>query len=373
MELELSTLLTTCALATVTVAAVFATTAALRHNDEANRAWVAGFAGALCVTGLAAIYGIDSTTPVAVIATIDGSSVFALGATWAGCRLLDGRSRSLVWMAFVAAVLTAAPTLLGGDVIDLDLSSTLRLGVTGLIAWLCAIELMRGSMRLNLNARILQVALFVFGGWYLAAAAVWAAADTPVAHRPPVESTMLPFTALFIVAAICLSALRVERSGNWWSMNAETKRRTNLAVLAPEAFRDDARDRIERAAMTGRHVALVLAEIDALDELNTAFGRETGDSAMMYFTQLLRSQVPASALIGHLGAGRFAILSVTATNDAPFNVVAAIRTSLLDASPGADLEIRIDASFGTSHTLDTPATFESLLASATTDLERASA
>ncbi|MFI5427369.1 diguanylate cyclase [Aeromicrobium sp. UC242_57] len=367
----MTTLLTCCALATVTVAAVFATTAALRHNDEANRAWVAGLASAMCATGLAAIYGLDDSTPSLVVATIDASSVFSVGAIWSGCRALDGRARSLIWIPLLAALLTALPTVIAGRPVDLDLSSTLRLGVTGFAAWLCAIQLMRGGMRLNLNSRILQVVLFTFGGWYLAAAAVYAAADSPVAQRPTVESTILPFTALFVVTAICLSALRVERAGNWWSMNAETARRTNLAVLTPEPFRDDARDRIERATMTGRHVALVLAEIDALDELNTAFGRETGDSAMMHFTQLLRSRVPASALIGHLGAGRFAILTVMTSADLPSNIVAAIRTGLLDASIGEDMEIRIDASFGTSHTADIAATFESLLAQATDDLERA--
>lgn len=368
MDLDLTTLLTCCALATITVATVFATTAALRHNDEANRAWVAGLAGALCATGLAAIYGMDESTPAVVIATIDASSVFAVGAIWAGCRALDGRSRSLIWIALIAAVLTALPTLLGSAQIDLDVSAALRLGVTGLIAWLCAIELMRGEMRLNLNSRILQVALFVFGGWYLAAAAVHAAADSEWSHRPALESTVLPFSGLFIIAAICLSALRVERAGNWWSMNAETARRTNLAVLAPEPFSEDARDRIERAAMTGRHVALVLAEIDALDELNTAFGRETGDSAMMHFTQLLRARVPATALIGHLGAGRFAILTVMTSEDMSANIVAAIRTGLLDTALGENMEIRIDASFGTSHTGDISATFEALLAQAANDL-----
>lgn len=369
MELDLTTLLTCCALAIVTVAAVFATTAALRHNDEANRAWVAGLAGALCATGLAAIYGLDDSTPALVIATIDGSSVFAVGALWAGCRALDGRSRSLIWIVLVASILTALPTLLGGSEVDLDLSAALRLGITGLMAWMCAIELMRGGMRLNLNSRILQVTLFAIGGWYLASAAVFAAANSALSQRPTVESTLLPFAALFIVAAICLSSLRVERAGNWWSMNAETARRTNLAVLSPESFRDDARDRIERSTMTGRHLTLVLAEIDALDELNSAFGRETGDSAMMHFTQLLRSQVPATALIGHLGAGRFAILSVMTSADISDNIITAVRTGLLDSPLGEDMEIRIDASFGTSYTGDVPASFEALLSQATSDLE----
>lgn len=369
MDLDLPTLLTCCALATIAVAAVFSTTVALRHNDEANRAWVAGLAAALCATGLAAIYGIDDSTPVTVVAAIDASTVFALGATWAGFRALDGRARSLVWIALVAALLTALPTLLGTTDVDLDLSATLRLAVTGLMAWMCAIELMRGAMRLNLNSRILQVVLFAFGGWYLAASAVHAAASTPLSNRPTLESTMLPFTAVFLVVTICASALRVERSGNWWSMNAATARRTNLAVLAPDPFREDARDRVDRAAMTGRHVALILAEIEALDDLNTAFGRETGDAAMMHFTELLRSRVPASALIGHLGAGRFAILSVVTTDDMSANIVAAVRTGLLDTALGKNMEIRIDASFGTSRSGEIPMTFEALLTQAHNDLE----
>jgi hypothetical protein len=104
MDLDIETLLSGCALVLLVVAAVFATTAALRHNDEANRAWTASFAAALCVVGLEAIYGVDAMPPV-VLAVVDATSLFALGAMWAGCRLLDGRARSLVLIPFVVALI----------------------------------------------------------------------------------------------------------------------------------------------------------------------------------------------------------------------------------------------------------------------------
>jgi diguanylate cyclase (GGDEF)-like protein len=370
MDPDLPTLLAACALAVGIVTIVFTTTAALRHNDESNRAWVAAFAGALCMTGLAAIYGIDDATPPVVRATIDTSSVFAVGALWSGCRLLDGRSRSLILLVLAAALAAAVPAVLGGTAPDLALASAVRLGVTGGFAWLCAIELMRGPMRLNLNCRILQLALFVVGGWFVAAAALFTA-GTDDAAGPSLASTIPAFTALFVVAAICLTAMRVERTGNWWSMGAEARRQSDLPVLAADSFREDARDRIDRADMMGRHVALVLAEISDLDELNSAFGREAGDGALIHFTQLLRSHVPASALIGYLGAGRFGVLTVSSTTDAAATVVAAIRTGLVDATLGDQMEIRTDARFGTTGSVAVATTFEGLLADATADLDRA--
>jgi diguanylate cyclase (GGDEF)-like protein len=369
MDIDLTTLLVACALVVATVTAVFTTTAALRHNDESNRAWVAAFAGALCVTGLAAIYGLDDSTPAPVIATIDTSSVFAMGALWSGCRLLDGRRRSLILVVLVLAIGAAAPAALGGANPDLDLSSAVRLGLTGLFAWLGATELLRGPMRLNLNGRLLQLTLFVVGGWFIAAAALFTASADD-ATRPTVGGTLLPFTATFVIAAICLSALRVERTGNWWSVSTESRRQSDLPVLAAGSFREDARDRVERAAMTGHHVGLVLAEISDLDELNSAFGREAGDRALIHFTELLRSHVPASALIGYLGAGRFGVLTASSTADSTSKVVSAVRTGLIDASLGEHMEIRTDAHFGTSSS-SVATTFEGLLVEATADLDRA--
>lgn len=373
MDLELETLLIGCALVSVVVTAVFATTAALRHNDEANRAWTASFAGALCATGLMAIYG-TGTVPTIVVAVVDGSTIFAIGGMWAGCRLLDGRSRSYAWVPFVVAVAAMVPTLLQAPTPNLDLSAAIRLGTTGVFSWMTAVELLRGKMRLNLNGRILQVVFFVVGAWFIAAAAIYFAASGDGRVRPPgLESTVLPFVGALIVAAICLSALRVEQSGNWWSMSADARRRTTIDVLSADAFRDDARDRIDRATLAGGHVALVLAEINQLDELNSAFGREAGDRALVHFGGILRTRVPADALLGHLGAGRFVVLLVAATPSVPLVVVDAIRTGLTEASVSEGMELRVDASFGTSHSAATPATLEALLGKADAELDRARA
>lgn len=370
MDLDQDTLLIFSALTLVFVSSLFATTSALRHNDESNRQWTAGFAMAVCAMGLTAIYGAEGTIPTVVIAAITSSSVFSVGALWAGSRLLNGRSRSLGWVVLVVAAVVAVPTLAQGDLPNTDQSTILTLGLTGLFAWIAATEFMRGPLRRNLNSRILQLGLFAFGAWYVIAAAVTAAAaENPSISRPSTTGIVMSYTGLFILAAICLSALRVERTGNWWSMSAQASRRTNLQVLDAEAFRDDARDRIDRAAMTGAHVSLVLAEINDLDELNTAFGREAGDSSIVHFTGVLRSRVPASALIGHLGAGRFAILSVAATTAESTTIVAAIRTGLIDDRVDENMEIRSNASFGISQTSSTAPSLEALMSTANDDLE----
>ena len=371
MDLDLETLFIARVLPIALVTAVFATIAALRHNDEASRTWTAAFAAALCVSALDAIYATDGSVPALVEAASDASTVFSLGAMWSGCRLLDGRPRSYVWVAALAAVVVAVPTLVQSSGPDPDLSAALRLGASGVFAWLTAAELLRGQMRLNLNARILQALFFAFGAWYVVAAALSAAASSGSGiHRPDIESTALPFTAVFLIAALCLSALRVERSGSWWSTSVEAPRRTRLGVLSAESFREDANDRIERATLSGSHAALVLAEIDHLDELNSAFGRESGDRALVHFSGILRSRVPADALLGHLGAGRFVVLIVTSSAEAPLIVADAIRTGLTEAPASEGMELRTDATFGTSHTADTSSTFESLLAKADADLGR---
>lgn len=366
MDLDLETLLLVRVLPMAIVSAIFATTAAMRHNDEANRAWTAAFAAALCVSGLDAIYDADGAAPTVVVAAGDASTVFALGAMWSGMRLLHARTSSRLWLALAAGVTVALPTLAQSSDPDLGLSTALRTGAAGAFAWLTATELIRGPLRLNLNARILQLAYFLFGGWYIVLLALSASGVA----RPTVYSTALPLTALFLVSAVCLSALRVEQAGNWWSMSAEARRRSKLRVLNSDAFREDAADRIQRAALAGSHVALVLAEIDDLDELNSAFGREAGDNALVHFSGIVRSRVPADALLGHLGAGRFVVLVVASSTDTPRTVVDAIRTGLTESTVGEGMELRTDASFGTSHTIHSPASFDSLLSRADAELAR---
>ncbi|MCL3817833.1 GGDEF domain-containing protein [Aeromicrobium wangtongii] len=376
MDLDPETLLIARVLPITIVSAVFATTSALRHNDAASRTWTAAFAAVLCSSGLDAIYAADGSVPAPVVAASQASAVFALGAMWAGGRMLNGRSRSWIGLAVLAALVVAAPTLLRSSDPDPDLAlgTALQLGTAGLFAWLTATELLRGPMRTNLNARILQFVFFLLGGWFAIAAGLTAAAAAGSDIRDlDLLTTALPLTGVFLVSAICLSALRVERAGNWWSMSGETSRRTHLDVLAPDSFREDARDRIDRATLAGAHVGLVLAEIDHLDDLNTAFGRESGDRALVQFVQILRSRVPAEALIGHLGAGRFAILLLALRADVPQTVMDAIRTGLTDAPVADGMELRTAASFGTSHSSDTPASLDALLTRATADLERARA
>ncbi|MET0820707.1 MAG: GGDEF domain-containing protein [Aeromicrobium sp.] len=367
MDLDVETLLVVRILPIAIVTAIFATTAAMRHNDEANRTWTAAFAAALCVSGLDAIYAGGGTTPAVVVAAGDASTVFAVGAMWSGARLLHSRRSSYLWTAVVAGVAVAVLTIVQSPEADSGLSTTLRTGVAGAFAWLTATELLRGPMRLNLNARILQLAYFLFGGWYVVLSAVSASGIT----RPAVYATALPLTALFLVSGICLTALRVERAGNWWSASADARRRSTLRVLTATAFREDATDRIQRARLVGSHVALVLAAIDDLDELNAAFGREAGDSALVHFSGVLRSRVPADALLGHLGAGRFVVLVLAASADTPRTVVDAIRTGLTESPLREGMELRTDASFGTSHTIHSPASFDSLLGRAHAELARA--
>lgn len=374
MHLDPETLLVARVMPIMIVTAVFATTSALRHNDEANRTWTAAFAAVLSVSVLDAIHGADATAPTIVVAATDASTIFALGALWSGCRLIDGRPRSFLGPVTAAAAALAAVELVQGADPDPDLGSALRLGVSGAFAWLAAAELLRGRMRHNLNSRILQIVLFTFGGGYIAAAALSTAAlvDDGV-HRPSVQVTAIPLTALFVVAAICLAALRVERAGRWWSMDAEARRRTTLDVLATDAFTEDAVDRIERATLAGRHVGLVLAQVNDLEELNTAFGRESGDRALAHVAGILRTRAPADALLGHLGAGRFVVLVVAETPAVPSTIVDAIRTGLTDSSVGEGMELRTDAAFGTAHTRDTPADLDTLMARARVALAQATA
>ncbi len=77
----------------------------------------------------------------------------------------------------------------------------------------------------------------------------------------------------------------------------------NAVVFQQSAVRE-----IALARECGRMLTLLLAELDSLDELDSACGRNTTHETIVEAANIIRAAVDETALVGRVGLGRFAIL-----------------------------------------------------------------
>lgn len=360
MTIDPQTALLSACTGTLLATVVYSITATMRHNDHANRLWSSGFIAAF---GGAALHvgwvGIDDSTRV-LRALSTTAIVYAVGALWAGARSFAGR-RSLATVGLAAAGTAGVLAVIGGPARWTAAPGTLA---TASMALLAAVALGRGPMSGNLNSRLLQLTLAVVALGSVTTLGTGLLVDrwqTSTGY-PSLWMSLLVCGA-YIVAAMTLTALRVERFGTWWSL-ADSGTRESLGVLDAAAFRHDAEDRLARSAPTAAPAALVIADLAELDELNTAFGRKAGDDALAHLAHVLRAKTPPSALLGHLGAGRFAVL----TSRDPELVVAALRTGLLDVPISETAPMRLAPRYGWATAASCDFAYDAMVTAATAGL-----
>ncbi len=362
MGLDLGTLLVVDGAVTILCGILFVLSTSLRRNDRPGRIWSISFIGGMLTT---ISYGLWFLDPSAWWTIVVGNAgiVLAVGFVWVGLRVFNAR-RSLLWIVFVGVAVTAVSVLLQGpDGGDWAGASEMFICVS-IFACLAGAEALTGSTGANLNARILSATLWSIGVFY-ALRLIVILTQGPYSDVFNVyfgtEVTTFVAIVFILVCAITLSVLRVERFRVWWSNDTSTDEDPSLGVLTFRTFREGAQDRLARAATTRVKVALIVVEINDLEEMNVAFGRSYGDEAIKTFVGILRRQVPVTALIGRLRAGRFAILTVVTSPADATQLISGIRSALIDAKVDAQQGMRITASFGEADTLSEEASIGQLL------------
>ncbi|MEZ5764779.1 MAG: diguanylate cyclase [Xanthobacteraceae bacterium] len=79
-------------------------------------------------------------------------------------------------------------------------------------------------------------------------------------------------------------------------------------VLNRRAFQQNARDRIAELGSKGRPFAALMLDIDKFKTLNDTHGHAIGDEMLSAFSEVLRSSVRDSDLVGRLGGEEFGVL-----------------------------------------------------------------
>lgn len=348
------------AAALLVAAALFSITTALRHNNASGRAWAASGVALLLAcwvtVGLPADATAGLTTVVGTVAVV--GLVLSAGLLWHGIRVFDRQSSGLV---VVLAVAAACAALRLTSWVPVEGAEGVAVAVCAVLLVLGARELGRGPMKANLNTRMLRIAMAV------AAPAAVVLAVLVATGAVLLRDVLAAAAVLGVLGLQCLSSMRVERHGSWWSGDVTGGMHPELDVLENESFHIDCRDRLERIGLVGGHAGIVVAAVDDLVSVNDALGREVGDDALQTLAAVVRSHVPPWAVVGHLGAGRFAALVPVDSPQRVHEVAAAVESGLMDLRRGAVGPVGFAASFGTSDTYSSVPETAQLIAAADDD------
>ncbi len=319
--------------------------AALHQDDRAGRIVAVAF---LTITGTAVLAHSlpgDGTAPPLLGSAAAAGYVLAIGLLRAGLRLqqLGGAPRLLT--PFLAGAVTVTSGFADVALDELRLPLLLALAFSVVYTGTCAVESYLGPVASSPSARMLQgvmglttAAVVVTGILTLSRVIIWTAAiDVVVA---------IGSLALFVLAALCTTSLRAETARLVWWTDGLKNDGVGFELNEPAAFHREAHDRVERSQTAGQAVGVVWVEIRHLEDLQTAYGSDAMDRAIIHAGSVIRHQAPPFSTLGHLGGGRFVIVTAARAARPVDRVANAIRNGLSLRSP--DLPVALTHQIGTS-------------------------
>jgi diguanylate cyclase (GGDEF)-like protein len=122
----------------------------------------------------------------------------------------------------------------------------------------------------------------------------------------------------------------------------------------------------ERAAMEfgrsrryGRHLGLLMADLDLFKQVNDTFGHEAGDKVLKNFADILRQHTRHSDMAGRVGGEEFAVLlpetSIRAAHEVARRIVESCRRAIIPAAAG---HVRFTCSIGVTEIAPADETIE---------------
>jgi diguanylate cyclase (GGDEF)-like protein len=347
MEFDAATLLLISGLIVILCGVSFILNTAMRRNDGPGRLWSLSFIAGMLTAFSFSVWGV-SPDLWWILAVGNTSYVISVGAIWSGARVFNGRT-SFIWVGLAAGGLVAALTAIEGEAGGAWTGSTGLFAGVAVFAGLGAAETMRSRMRRNLNARILSSCLWVVCAFYVLRTSffVTLGPEDPVFEQYfGTTLTTIITILLVVVGTISMSILQAERSGARALGDVTVGVHSVVGVLSAAPFMQEWADWIERASFHGDRLAMIAMDVDNLPQMNTAFGRAFGDTAIRSVAQIVRHHAPTNALLGHTGAGRFVIVVVSATAADSEHLAIRLQTALVDEPIDPQQSLRATASFG---------------------------
>jgi diguanylate cyclase (GGDEF)-like protein len=347
MTLDMSTLLLISGLVIILCGISFIVNTAMRRNDASGRLWSISFIAGMLTALSFSVWGVAPHLWW-VLAVGNTAYVISIGAIWSGARVFNGRA-SFIWLGLAAGAVVAALTAVEGS------SGGAWTGSTGLFAGIAVFaalggaETMRSRMRRNLNARILSFCLWIVCAYYVVRTSLF----VTLGPYDPIfqtyfgsEITTIITILLVLLSTISMSILQAERSGARALGDVTVGVHSVVGVLSAASFMQQWADWVERASFHGDRLAMIAMDVDNLPQMNTAFGRTFGDTAIRSVAQIVRHHAPTMSLLGHTGAGRFVIVVVSQNQVDAEQLAIRLQTALVDEPIDPQQSLRATASFG---------------------------
>lgn len=334
-------------------------------------AWWAG--GFIASAGATALFGARGHIPDALsIVIANAAMLLAHGLLWTGVRAFEGRqplrmplaAGPLVWM--LACQVPAFAQQFEARIV---LASSLAASYS----FAACLELWAGR-REGLISRYPALCVLGLHG-LLQLGKILAAFVLPLPPGAELMQTAWPAVlcaqGLFFAVSLgflCI-ALTKERRESEQRVLAATDALTGIANR--RAFFEAGSHGLAQSVVDSRPAALLLLDLDHFKRINDTYGHGEGDRILTAFARMVRTSVPASAVLGRLGGEEFGcILFDTQASEA---LVAAdrLRRELATAGPEENPLARVTVSVGISTTSESGYDLEGLLASADQALYRA--
>lgn len=335
-------------------------TTVLQYDTHAGRIISVAY---ICLTGTgvltASLPGDGTQQGLGAVAA--GGITLSFGLLRSGLRLQQLGGSPQLPLALGAAGVTTASVVLMPAVDQRPVPLVLSVVFSAAFAAATVLDSLRGPAAERPSARVLQ-AVMALVATSIVVVSIFIVGGT-IAWDGSIDVTVaIGTTTTFGLAAMCITALRAEDArSTWWGDDARGAT-AEFDIPGAAAFRRDAADRIERSIATGAAVGLVWVEIDDLADLAEAYGPEVRDRAVVQVGRVIRAHVPPFAVLGHLGDGRFAVLTTARARRPVERVANAVRTGL-QARPD-DLPLQVGCRIGTSVHGVGPTSLDRLLADA---------
>ncbi len=298
------------------------------------------------------------------------AAVGTVGGLWSGCRTFNGqRPRLIVLAVFLATTGVSTALELPGSGVWAGEQITMAAMI--ILAIATAHESSRGDLVKLANGRIISIVCVAGSVW----ATVRFVAFAVVGPTDPVfveyfnqTTTALVRLSGFVAVSLTTAMLTATRSGAVRGSAAPT---FSMGVLDWDAFVPGARDRISRVRAHGENSAVLVVEINNLEEINITYGAPSGDEAIRTLAAFLRDQLYPTTIIGHRGAGRFVLVGIAAAPQDTERRAVELLDALVRVRVSGRTGFRLGVSIGTSDSFAEEHAFDELFAAASAACQRA--
>lgn len=221
--------------------------------------------------------------------------------------------------------------------------------MVGIVAWLMRAENFRNSGVFNSFSLILDLTLLYFGAGL---ALVW---------------IFTPFALVLFLIPIYMiyNTLRVP------ALKRKTEIDTKTGLFNHEYFMQQVRRELSRAKRVDRPLAIIMADLDLLRNINNAYGHLAGDEVLTGIARILKQSIREYDIAARFGGEEFAIVLHETTIQQACDRAESIRTAIEETEfrvPTNVAPIRATMSFGIASRENFNQTIEEIIHHADTAL-----